>query len=207
MSIEKTLHVQKRNGLGKGANRRLRAGDLVPGVFYNGKGANIAVQVPSLPMEKLLAAVGRNTVFNIEIDSDGKKEKHPALIWDIQRHPYKRAFLHIDFYGVDLTKEVVVRVPLEFTGVAKGVKLGGQLETYRENVRLSGKPLDMPKKITIDVTELDINDAIHVADLTLPKGIASVYSTNYCIVAVHVPGAEEEAEAGAAATEQPAAAG
>ena len=194
MSIEKTLHVQKRNGLGKGPNRRLRVDALVPGVFYNGKGENIAVQVPSLPMEKLLAAVGRNTVFHIEIDNDGKKEQYPALIWDIQYHPYKRAFLHVDFYGVDLDKEVVVRVPLEFTGTSKGVKLGGQLETYREYVRLSGKPLDMPKKITVDVTELDINAAIYVADLTLPKGITAVYPTNYCIAAVHVPGAEEEGE-------------
>ena len=198
MSIEKTLQVQKRNGLGKGANRRLRAGDLVPGVFYNGTGANIAVQIPSLPMEKLIAAVGRNTVFHIEIDSDGKKEKYPALIWDVQYHPYKRAFLHIDFYGVDLDKEVVVRVPLEFTGTAKGVKLGGQLETYRENVRLSGKPLDMPKKISIDITELDINAAIHVADLNVPEGTAAVYSANYCIVAVHMSGAEDKDEEGSA---------
>jgi large subunit ribosomal protein L25 len=197
MSIEKTLQVQKRSGLGKGANRRLRADTLVPGVFYNGQGENIAVQVPSLPMEKLLAAVGRNTVFTIEIDDGGKKEQYPALVWDVQYHPYKRAFLHIDFYGVDLDKEVVVRVPLEFTGVPKGVKLGGQLETYRENVRLSGKPLDMPKKIAIDVTELEINAAIHVADLTLPKGISAVYSTNYCLVAVHMPGAEDENEEGA----------
>ena len=198
MSIEKTLQVQKRHGLGKGENRRLRANALVPGVFYNGKGENIAVQIPSLPMEKLLAAVGRNTVFHIEIENNGKKEKYPALIWDIQYHPYKRAFLHVDFYGVDLDKEIVVRVPVEFTGVSRGVKLGGQLETYRENVRLSGKPLDIPKKITIDVTELDINSAIHVADLALPKGISAVYSTNYCIVAVHIPGAEETGEASAA---------
>ena len=199
MSIEKSLHVQKRNALGKGANRRLRANTLVPGVFYNAKGENIAVQVPSLPMEKLLAAVGRNMVFNIEIDNDGKKEKYPALIWDVQYHPYKRAFLHIDFYGVDLEKEIVVRVPLEFVGTAKGAKLGGQLEAYRENVRLSGKPLDMPKKITIDISELDINSAIHVAELALPKGITAVYSTNYCIVAVHMPGADEEGAADAAA--------
>jgi len=198
MSIERVLQVQKRDGLGKGASRRLRVGDLVPGVFYNGQGENIAVQVPSLPMEKLFAAVGRNTVFHIEIDNGEKKEKYPALIWDIQYHPYKRAFLHIDFYGVDLTKEVIVRVPLEFIGVSKGVKLGGQLETYRENVRLSGKPLDIPKKISIDVTELDINGAIHVADVTLPKGICAVYSTNYCIVAVHIPGAGEEGAEGAA---------
>lgn len=200
MSIEKTLSVQKRDGLGKGPNRRLRADTLVPGVFYNGKGENIAVQVPALPLEKLFAGVGKNTVFNIEIESDRGKTQYPALIWDVQYHPYKRAFLHVDFYGVDLDKAIVVRVPIEFTGVSKGVKLGGQLETYRENVRLSGKPLDMPKKITLDVSELEINSAVYVAELTLPEGVSAVYTTNYCVVAVHMPGSEEEnAETDAAA--------
>ncbi len=191
MSIEKTLQVGKREGRGKGSNRRLRAETLVPGVFYNGGGENIPVQVPALPMEKLLSAVGRNTVFNIEIDDNGRKTKYPALIWDVQYHPFKRAFLHVDFYGVDLDKPVVVRVPIEFTGVSKGVKLGGQLETYRESIRLSGKPLDMPKKITVDISDMDINAAIHAADLALPEGVSAVYSTNYCIVAVHMPGSEE----------------
>jgi large subunit ribosomal protein L25 len=207
-AIENTLPVQKRNGLGKGENRRLRAEALVPGIFYNGKGENIAVQAPALPLEKLYSAVGTNTVFNIEIDDNGTKATYPAMIWEVQHHPYKRAFLHVDFYGVDLEKEVVVRVPVEFTGTPKGVKLGGRLESYRENVRLSGKPLDMPKKITLDVSGLDINDAVHVADLKLPAGISAVYSTNYCVVAVHMPGSEEEegtAETAAPAT--PAAAG
>ena len=192
MSIEKVLQVQKRNGLGKGANRRLRAKTLVPGVFYSGAGDNIAVQVPALPMEKLFDDVGRNTVFNIEIDDNGKKVSYPALIWAVQYHPCKRAFLHVDFYGVDLDKEVVVQVPVVFTGTAKGVKLGGRLETYYEMVRLSGKPLDMPKKISVDVTNLDINSAIHVADLELPKGVSAVYTNNFCLVAVHLRGAEDE---------------
>jgi large subunit ribosomal protein L25 len=200
MAIEKSLQVRKRGGLGKGANRRLRAESLVPGVFYNGNGDNIAVQVPVLPMEKLFAAVGKNTVFNLEIDEDGKKTQYPALIWDAQRHPYKRAFLHVDFYGVDLDREVVVRVPIEFTGTAKGVKLGGVLESYRESVRLSGKPLEMPKKISLDVSGLDINSAVHVADLDLPGGVRAVYSANYCIVAVHMPGSEEEEKTEEAAT-------
>jgi large subunit ribosomal protein L25 len=204
MSIEESLQVRKRSGFGKGANRRLRAESLVPGVFYNGSGDNIAVQAPALPMEKLFAAVGKNTVFNLEIDDNGKKTRYPALIWDTQRHPYKRVFLHVDFYGVDLDKEVIVRVPIEFTGTAKGVKLGGLLESYRENVRLSGKPLDMPKKICLDVSDLDINSAVYVADLELPDGVRAVYSTNYCIVAVHIPGSEEEEKTDEAAAAQSA---
>ena len=208
-AIEKTLSAQKRNGFGKGKNRRLRANALVPGIFYNGKGENIAVQVPALPLEKLYAAVGVNTVFNIEIDDNGKKATYPVMVWGIQHHPYKRSFLHIDFYGVDLDKEVGVRVPVEFTGTPKGVKLGGRLESYRENVRLSGKPLDMPKKITLDVSGLDLNDAVHVADIQLPAGISAVYAANYCLVAVHMPDSEEEEAATetVAAPATPAAAG
>ena len=200
MSIEKVLQVQKRNGLGKGENRRLRAKTLVPGVFYSGAGDNIAVQVPALPMEKMLDAVGRNTVFNIEIDDNGKKTTYPALIWDVQYHPCKRAFLHIDFYGVDLDREVVVQVPVVFKGTPKGVKLGGRMETYHEVVRLSGKPLDMPKKIAVDVGNMEINSAIHVADLELPEGVSAVYTNNFCLVAVHLRGAEDDSAEGADAT-------
>lgn len=84
--------------------------------------------------------MGHTTVFNLEIDENGQKSTHPVLIWQVQRHPYKKNFTHIDFYGVDLNKEVKVDVPLEFVGVSCGVKLGGVLETYRESLRLSCKP-------------------------------------------------------------------
>ncbi|MDE5879103.1 MAG: 50S ribosomal protein L25, partial [Desulfovibrio sp.] len=98
MSIEKTLNVQKRDGRGKGPNGRLRSKDLVPGVYYTATGENIMVQAPTLPLEKLYEAVGHTTVFNLEIDDNGTKEVHPVLIWQVQRHPYKNCFLHIDYY-------------------------------------------------------------------------------------------------------------
>ena len=154
MTIEKTLSVQKREGSGKGPAGRARTQDMIPGVFYTAKGDNISVQSPVLPFEKLFAEVGHTTVFHLEIDDNGTKTTYPALVWEVQRHPYKNQYTHIDFYGVDLEKEITVEVPLEFVGVSKGVKLGGILETYREVVRLSSRPLDMPKKITIDVTEM-----------------------------------------------------
>ena len=184
MSIEKTLSVQKREDSGKGPAGRTRAQGLVPGVFYTADGKNIAVQVPSLPVEKLYGEMGRTSVFNLEIDDNGTKTVYPALFWQVQMHPYKKEFTHIDFYGVDLEKEITVEVPLEFVGVSKGVKLGGILETYREVVRLSSRPLDMPKKITIDVTEMGINDSVTVATLPLPANVKAVYDQNYAIVSV-----------------------
>ena len=195
MNIEKTLSVQKREGSGKGASGRLRTENLIPGVFYTAKGENISVQAPALPLEKLYAEAGRTSVFNLEIDDNGQKTVHPVIIWDVQYHPYKKVFTHIDYYGVDLDKPVTVDVPVEFVGVSRGVKLGGQLETYREVVRLSSKPLDVPKKIVVDVTPMDINTTICVADLQLPENVKAVYDRNFAIVSVLAKAKETAEEA------------
>ena len=202
MDITKTLQVAKRQECGKGPSGRLRSQDLIPGVYYAANGDNIAVQAPRLAFEKLYGEVGRTTVFNLEIDDSGDQKTYPVLIWQVQRHPYKKRFLHIDYYGVDLEKEIKVEVPIEFVGTAKGVKLGGLLETYRESVRLSSKPLDMPKKITVDVTEMGINSTISVSDLKLPENVTAATEQDYVIVSVLLPSkeddtvAEESAEAG-----------
>lgn len=192
MAIEKTLKVEKRDGRGKGPAGRLRHKDMVPGVFYTASGQNIMVQAPALPLEKIYEAVGHTGVFNLEIESETGADTHPVLIWQIQRHPYKKEFLHIDYYGVDLDKEVKVDVPVEFTGTARGVKLGGVLETYRESVRLGSKPLNMPQKITVDVSNMNIGDTVTVADLNLPPDVRAVYDQDYAIVSVVAKGKEDE---------------
>ena len=194
MNIEKTLSVQKREGCGKGPSGRLRAEKLIPGVFYTASGENISVQAPVLPLEKIYGEMGHTTVFNLEIEDNGKKTLHPVLIWQVQFHPYKRAFTHIDFYGVDLDKEVTVDVPVEFVGISRGVKLGGRLETYREMVRLCSKPLTMPQKITVDVTDMGINDTVSVSDLKLPENVRAVFDQNYALVSIISKSKDEEAE-------------
>lgn len=196
-SIEKTLTVQKRSGLGKGFNRRLRCESLVPGVYYTASGENIPVQSQSLPLQKMYEEMGRTTVFNLEIDDNGTKTVHPVLVWDIQYHPYKKEFKHVDFFGVDLHKKVKINVPLEFVGTCRGVKAGGTLENYREKIMLISKPLDMPKKIVIDITNLDINTTIAIADVVLPAGVEADYTNNYAIVSVLAKSADDEAAAGA----------
>ncbi len=203
MSTAKILSVQKRDGFGKGPNRRLRATNMVPGVYYSAEGKNIAVQMPELPLQKMYAEMGRTTVFTLEIEENGQKSTHPVMIWDVQRHPYKNQFTHIDFYGVDLEKEVKIMVAIEFEGTPKGVKLGGKLETYRERVQLMGKPADIPKKITLDVSDMDLNVTIRVADIALPDGVQALYDQNFAVVSVVSKsadaGSDEENAEGAAA--------
>ncbi len=198
MSDLKILTAQERTCLGKGPNRRLRQKELTPGVFYSPKGENISVQIPTPALTKIFHEVGRTTVFTLEITSEkNKKTAYPVLIWQTQQHPVKNKFIHIDFYGVDLDTPIKVTVPLDFTGIAKGTKVGGKVETYHEQVILVAKPLEMPSKVSIDISSLDIGDNIHIADLTLPKGVQAVYETNYTIVSVLLSNknASTEAEA------------
>ena len=184
MAELKTLSVQKRESLGKGFNRRLRGEQVIPCVFYNEEGENLAVQASAKELTKLFEEVGRTTVFNLEYDDNGKKVSKPSLIWDIQFHPYKRAFTHMDFYGVNLEKEVKLVVALEFVGTAKGTKLGGKLESYREKVTLKGKPLDIPSVVKVDVTEMGVNETIRVSDLRLPEGVSAHTAGHYALASV-----------------------
>ena len=93
-------------------------------------------------------------------------------------------FTHVDFFGVDLNKEIKVDVPLEFVGTSKGVKLGGTLETYRERVTLQAKPQDMPRKLSVNVTDLGLNSSIRASGLVLPEGVKVVYKNDFTVVAV-----------------------
>lgn len=154
------------------------------------KGNNVAVQMPAKPLQKLFEEVGRTTVFQLEIEEEGKKSTHPVLIWDALFHPYKKKFTHIDFFGVDLDREIKIRVPLEFVGTSRGVKLGGKLEVYREFIDVMSKPLTLPKKITLDLTELDINSTIMLKDVAMPEGVRPATNENFAILSVLTPKSE-----------------
>lgn len=200
MSQELKLAASVRTKIGKNANRKLRASGLIPGIFYSATGENKSVQISESALNKLYRETGRTTVFDLEIDDNGKKTSYPCLIWDVEYYPTKNRFQHIDFYGVDLNKELKVRIPLEFVGTAKGTKLGGKLEVYRENIFILSKPSTLPKKIVVDISDLDIGQGLRVLDLTMPEGVRPHYDVNFAILNVHLPGAgkDEGDEEGAA---------
>ena len=194
MSEMKTLSVQKRNTLGKGPSRRLREEAIVPAVYYAPDGKNILVQVALNPLNKIYEQVGRTNVFNLEIDDNGTKTTHPVFVWDAQYHPVKNTFTHIDFYGVDLNKEVKVKVRLRFTGTAKGVIAGGKMEVSREEVTLIAKPQDMPRVVNIDVTDFELGTNLRASGLKLPEGVRVEYKSDFSILAVMAKDKAKEGE-------------
>ena len=191
MAELKTLSVKKRTGFGKGANRRLRAEALVPGVYYTADGQNIPVQMAELPLVKMYEQVGRTNVFQLELeDENGAKTMHPVFVWDAQYSPVKSTFTHVDFLGVDLDKEIQIKVQVEYAGTPKGCKVGGSMETYRDEVVLAAKPADMPRKLVLDISGMEIGQTIRVSNMPLPEGVRPVYKSDYTMVSVFMEGAE-----------------
>ena len=191
MAELQTLAATKRTETGKGPNRRLRAKGSIPAVFYNGKGENLALKVPDMPFRKAYAKCGTTQVFNLEIEGH---ETIPSLIWKTVNHPFKNQVLHVDFFGVDLKKKLRVTVPVEFTGEPVGVKLGGgQLATYRDHLEVLALPLNIPESIVIDVTDLEMNHNLMIADVTPPEGVEMIFDDNFAVVGVTAISEAEEA--------------
>jgi len=186
-----TLSVRPRAEKGKGTCRRMLSKNLVPGVYYNQKGQNFSVVVDLLPLTKLHRKVGSSRVFHLLMDLDGKAESLPSLIWDMQFDPLKSTPIHVDFYGVDLEREIKVDVRVVVEGKAKGIVLGGLLEVFRETLEVICKPLDVPESIVIDVTDLDLGVNLHIDEVKLPAGVRAVYDDNFAVVGIVAQEAEE----------------
>jgi large subunit ribosomal protein L25 len=184
------LTVNERTATGKGPNRRLRMQGIVPGIYYDQHGANIMVQVAEVPLRKVYEKVGGAQVFHLIIDRGGKAETLPALIWRLKHDPVRPVLTHVDFFGVDLDKDIKVNVNVTTVGTAKGLKLGGKLEMFRDHIEVICKPLDIPEHIEIDITEMDVNDHVYVEEIQLPEGVSAVFDENFAVLGV-VPISDE----------------
>lgn len=188
------LNVQTRDQLGKGPNRRLRVAGLVPGIYYDSKGHNIPVKVEMIPLQKAYAALGKAQVFELVIEKEGKTETHASLLWRVRNEPVKGLPEHVDFFGVDLNKDLKIAVRFEVVGKSKGVKLGGVVELYRDSIEVVCKPMDIPESIILDITELDIAESIRIEDVPFPEGVTPVFDDNYAVVSIIEPHEDEDEE-------------
>jgi len=206
------LKVEAREKLGKGMAGKLRRRGMVPGVCY-GKGRNnlsLFFQ-PEQLLPLIKGSRGRNTLIKLE----GLSEERTVFVQDVQIHPVTRKWVHVDFLHVDPGQPVVRPVPVNFTGRAEGVKAGGVLQVIRRHIMIECLPSQVPEKIDLDVTPLQIGQSVHVKEVKLPEGMRAVFDTNFTICTVVAPteekapvaaeGAPAEGEAAAAPAEGEAA--
>jgi large subunit ribosomal protein L25 len=197
--------AENRTGTGKNENRRLRTRGLIPGVLYGAKKDAVPLAVSPKEITTILRSkTGENTLFDLEIGGSRRK----VILKEFQINPIKGNLLHADFYEVALDKPIEVSVHIEVTGTPVGVKVqGGLLDHVTREVEVSCLPSDIPERITVDVSELEMGQAVRVGDLKVPDKVTMLSDADLVIVHVVAPRAEEEVAAAAAPVEGEVAAG
>lgn len=195
-----TIVADAREERGKNAAVRLRAVGKSPATVYGVGSDPVAVSVSPKEITKILhSSTGHNTIFNLDIAG---KETTPVMIVDWQRHPVKDHLLHIDLKRIDLTKRIIVKVPVHTTGDPKGVKLqGGIYDIVNREIEIECLPDEIPESYTVDVTELSIGQGVRAGDIPL-GGSAKLVSAEDLVIS-HVTALKAEEEAAATATAEP----
>jgi large subunit ribosomal protein L25 len=162
--MDATLQAEKREGRGKNEARRLRASGRIPAVLY-GAGKNTAVEIavdPKVLLRILHSESGVNTLIGLQLDGGDTR----VMVKEYQLDPIDHELLHADFYQVAMDKTLTVTVPIALKGEARGVKQqGGIIDFVHREIEVESLPGDIPENITIDVSELMLNQGIRVRDL------------------------------------------
>ncbi len=196
------LTVTIRDKGGKSVARNLRAAGKIPGVCYGASPAGKVEPMPiTLELKALRAALDpirkQNTVIDLTIEGNGKTQQLHALVKEYQTDLIRRDITHVDLLAIDPDKIVNASVPFEFTGKPKGAIDGGQIRIVMRSLEVRAKPNDIPVKLVIDVSPLEIGDVIHVSAVALPNGVISTTGRDLAVVTCAKP-EEEKIEVAAA---------
>ena len=201
MSI--VLDVNVRENTGTGGSRAARRDGFVPGVIYGGDEAPVAV---SVKYNEVLKAINSGQFLSnmIEISHDGKSQK--VLTKDVQFHPVTDMPVHLDFYRVTAKSIIEVEVSVNFVGedVAPGLKAGGTLNVVRYAIEVKCPAGSIPDSIEVDVSAMEIGEAIHISEVTLPAGVKpSITDRDFTIATIVASRAaiEEDTDAEGEGTE------
>lgn len=201
------LSAKTRSNTGKGVARKLRAAGEVPAVIYGHTREAQSLSLNAHELTLLLERVPYQSTV-IELDIEGGTAR--TLIREIQRHPFKKQIIHVDFQELVAGEKVSVEVPIHYVGVPEGVRVGGGiLDQILHELEISVDPSNIPGRIDLDVAALTIGDSIHAGDVKLPEGVELLTDpeTTICVCAAPrvaeepTPAAEEEGEDGAAEPE------
>ena len=193
-----TLAAHVRVSTGKGAARKLRRNNQMPAIFYGPGTQSIMLTVDRPELALITKQGGReNVILDLQITSDQGEQTKKVMLKDLMVDPIKGAYLHADFYEISMDKEITVNIPVRLVNTPVGVTNGGFLQSIRREIAISCLPDNMIDSFELDVSELDIGDALHVRDITFPEGISCADEEHLTVVVVSAPGGGGEEEEGA----------
>ena len=192
MAKQAKLKAEQRTAIGRSAVRKLKTRGIIPAIVYGGKEKPQPLQVAARDINAVLShASGENILVELEIA--GEQSNRMALVQEIQHSPVGGDILHVDFHAVSMDEKIQAEVPLEPVGIANGVKnFGGLLEQSLRSLPIECLPRDLPDRLTVDVSNLNIGDSIHVRDIQLPSGVTAKAQPDLTAFSVLAPVVEEE---------------
>ncbi|WP_300461409.1 50S ribosomal protein L25 [Desulfobacula sp.] len=186
------LNAKLREKSGKGAARKLRRNHEIPAIMYGAKKKAEMLSLGTIEFDRIIRKNGSmGLFFNLKVDGDSG-EKKIVMLKDMQMDTFGLNYLHVDLHEVNLDTKVTVSVQVEAVGVSKGVKAGGFLQVIRRELDVVCKPADTPDTIQIDITDLDVGDAIHVDEIDLGEHIEIPHEVNYTVITIVAPTVDEQ---------------
>jgi len=188
------LNAIKREKTGKEICKKLRKHGLIPAIVYGPHFQPLPIAVKSSELESaLIKHKGETILFNLQL-ANGEPSKIQAILKDHQTHPVTDKIIHIDFLAIHEKETITIDVPLEFIGKPVGISKGGILEILLHELTIECLPSEVPDKITVDISNLDIGDVLHVKDIKVPKGIKVVDNPEETVATILTEAKEVEEE-------------
>jgi len=178
-----TLATFTREKTGKEVSKKVRFKGLIPAVLYGHKG-NKVLSVKASDFEALFEEIGEHSIITLNIED---KEQTEVIVKDYQIDPVKRNIIHVDFFEIEKGKTLRTAIPIKVDGIPQGVKKGGILESFIRDIEIECLPKDIPDHISVDVSNLEIGDTLHVKDLMVGANLRVISNPDQAVLIVGHP--------------------
>ncbi|MCE0506893.1 50S ribosomal protein L25/general stress protein Ctc [Roseivivax sp. GX 12232] len=188
------LHALERTGTGKGAARQARRDGMVPGIVFGGDVDPLPIQIPFNDLlKKLKAGRFKSTLYNLKVEG---QEDVRVICRDVQRDVVKDLPTHFDLLRLRRSTKINLFIPVEFVGEEEcpGLTAGGVMTVIRPEIELIVTAGEIPEKVTVDISTLNIGDGVSISDVTLPAGTKPTIDRDFAICSISAPSALAAAE-------------
>lgn len=193
--------------IGKGVARRARLKRKIPAHLYGPKAKNTSLFVDELTLERYGNKKFESTIFELNCEDNKELDKIKVLLKAIQVNPVNHRPVHVDFYAIDMSSSIRINVEIKLEGLPLGVKEeGGLLTQVLREVEIECAPGEIPSGITVDVSDLALNQSLHISDIKLPSSAKAVTAPGRTIATVTPASREEDADSDTPAEAEPLAA-
>ncbi len=177
----------------KGAARRLRQENFIPGVVYGPRTETRLIRISLAALKKSLEKAGtERALYDLKIEGQEEASSRVVMFREIQVHPVTRQYLHVDLFEVAMDTEITVSIPVHVVGKPEGVKQGGVLEQVIREIRVQCLPSRMPAHFEVDVSSLEVGNSLHISDILKEEGVEILEDLNRTVATVLAPTVEKE---------------